>query len=61
MGMNPMAYRSGDDGMDERQKDEMKRARAERDQLKKDRDAQRLKVRKDQIALIAQTAQSEKP
>ncbi|HUE17392.1 MAG TPA: hypothetical protein VMR25_24785 [Planctomycetaceae bacterium] len=56
-----MAYRSGDDGMDERQKDEMKRARAERDQLKKDRDAQRLKVRKDQIAQIAQTAESEKP
>jgi hypothetical protein len=60
--MNPMAtYRSGDDGMDERQKDEMKRAKAERDQLKKDRDAQRVKVRKDQIAQTAQAAQSEKP
>jgi|HubBroStandDraft_6_1064221.scaffolds.fasta_scaffold151478_3 hypothetical protein len=46
-----MAYQADDDVMDARQKDEKQQARAEREQLKKDREAQRVKVRKDQIAL----------
>ena len=36
-----MTYRPGDDEMDQRQKDEQKLAKADREQLKKDRDAQR--------------------
>jgi hypothetical protein len=47
---DPMVYQPDDDGMSEQQKEDKKRAKAERDQLKKDRDAQRAKLRKDQIA-----------
>ncbi len=36
-----MAYQTDDEGMNDQQKDEKKRAKAERDQLKKDREAQR--------------------
>ncbi len=45
-----MAYQVDDDGMNEQQKDEKKRAKAEREQLKKDREAQRQKMRKDRLA-----------
>jgi hypothetical protein len=44
-----MTYRPGDDEMDQRQKDEQKLAKADREQLKKDRDAQRAKLRKSHI------------
>jgi hypothetical protein len=42
-----MTYQPGDDEPNERQKEEKKRAKADREQLKKDRDAQRAKLRKD--------------
>jgi len=45
-----MKYEPPDEGMDERQKEETKLAKAEREQVKKDRDAQRVKMRKDRIA-----------
>ncbi|HEV3303478.1 MAG TPA: hypothetical protein VG055_27755 [Planctomycetaceae bacterium] len=45
-----MAYQIDDEGMNDQQKDEKKRAKAEREQLKKDRDAQREKLRKDRLA-----------
>jgi hypothetical protein len=48
--IQPMAFRPDDNETDERQKSEQKQAKAEREQLKKDRDAQKDKVRKDQIA-----------
>ncbi|HEV8070580.1 MAG TPA: hypothetical protein VGP76_22895 [Planctomycetaceae bacterium] len=46
-----MAYQTDDEGMNDQQKDEKKRAKAERDQLKKDREAQREKLRKDRLAV----------
>jgi len=45
-----VAYQPDDDGMDERQKSERQQAADEREQLKKEREAQRKKVRKDRIA-----------
>jgi hypothetical protein len=45
-----MTYQPGDEEMDDRQKEEKKRAQADREQLKKDRDAQRAKLRKDRTA-----------
>jgi hypothetical protein len=48
--VRPMAYQIDDEGMNDQQKDEKKRAKAEREQLKKDRDAQREKLRKDRLA-----------
>jgi hypothetical protein len=48
-----MVYQTDDDGMNEQQKDEKKRAKAEREQLKKDREAQRLKMRKDRLDAAA--------
>jgi hypothetical protein len=53
-----MKYEPPDEGMDERQKDEKNKAKAERDQVKKDRDAQRAKIRKDRIAPTAPTENS---
>jgi hypothetical protein len=49
--VRPMAYQTDDEGMNDQQKDEKKRAKAERDQLKKDREAQREKLRKDRLAV----------
>jgi hypothetical protein len=43
----PMTYQPGDDEPSDHQKEEKKRAKADREQLKKDRDAQRAKLRKD--------------
>jgi hypothetical protein len=42
-----MYYQPVDDQPSDRQKEEKKRAKADREQLKKDRDAQRAKLRKD--------------
>jgi hypothetical protein len=47
--IQPMKYEPPDEGMDERQKEQQKLAKAEREQVKKDRDAQRKKMRKDRI------------
>jgi hypothetical protein len=51
-----MAYQADDDGMNEQQKDEKKRAKAERDELKKSREAQRQKLRKDRLDASAAAA-----
>jgi hypothetical protein len=48
--IHPMKYEPPDEGMDERQKEEKKLAKAEREQVKKDRDAQWVKMRKNRIA-----------
>jgi hypothetical protein len=45
-----MVYQPADDGMTEQQKEQKKQAKSEREQLKKDRDAQRVKCRKDRLA-----------
>jgi hypothetical protein len=55
-----MAYQPDDDGPDERQKLEKTLARAEREQLKKERDAQREQSRKDRAARSADPEQSPK-
>jgi len=47
--LRPMVYQPADEGMNEKQKEEQKLAKVEREQMKKDRDAQRAKVRKDQL------------
>jgi hypothetical protein len=44
-----MVYQFDDDGMNEQQKKEQKLAKAEREQVKKDRDAQREKIRNDRL------------
>jgi hypothetical protein len=44
-----MVYQFDDEGMNEQQKKDQKLAKVEREQMKKDRDAQRAKVRKDQL------------
>jgi hypothetical protein len=46
-----MVYQIDDDGISDLQKDEKKRAKAEREQLKKEREAQREKLRKDRLAV----------
>jgi hypothetical protein len=51
-----MRYEPDDDGMDERQKLERQQAKAEREQIKKDRDAQREQIRKDRAKQNAQSA-----
>ncbi len=48
-----MAYQPDDEVMDERQKNEKQLAKAEREQLKKEREAQRSKIRRDQAARTA--------